>query len=78
MPDTSDEGSKRWSTFRPRAFSIAATGLGESLICDDPRLFVPTAWFGPTEAGSEKDPQAGCLFAFKPGVRDLPENRYAG
>jgi hypothetical protein len=53
-------------------------GLGESLICDDPRLFVPTAWFGPTEAGSEKDPQAGCLFAFKPGVRDLPENRYAG
>jgi L-arabinonolactonase len=41
-------------------------------------LFVTTAWFGLTEAQREKEPQAGSLFAFKPGVQGLPENRYAG
>ena len=41
-------------------------------------LFVTTAWFGLTEVQRKREPQAGSLFAFKPGVQGLPENRYAG
>jgi sugar lactone lactonase YvrE len=51
---------------------------GESVIWDDRMLFVTTAWCGLTELQREKEPQAGSLLVFKPGVRGLPENRYAG
>lgn len=40
-------------------------------------LFVTTAWFGLTAARRKKEPQAGSLWAFKPGVRGRPENRYS-
>ena len=41
-------------------------------------LFVTTAWFGLTEEQRNAEPLAGALFAFTPGVRGRPENRYAG
>lgn len=41
-------------------------------------LFVTTAWFGLTDEQRNAEPLAGSLFAFAPGVRGRPENRYAG
>ena len=41
-------------------------------------LFITSAWFGLDEATQGREAQAGGVFAFKPGVRGLPEYRYAG
>jgi L-arabinonolactonase len=41
-------------------------------------LFVTTAWFGLTASQRSQEPLAGSLFAIEPGVRGLPESRYAG
>jgi L-arabinonolactonase len=41
-------------------------------------LFVTSAWFGLTEEQHDQEPLAGSLFAVEPGVRGLPESRYAG
>ena len=65
MPDTSG------------TFSITET-LGESVSRDDAILFVTGAWFGLTEARREKEAQLGSPLVFKPDVRGLPENSYAG
>lgn len=41
-------------------------------------LFVTTARQGLDETRLEKEPQAGGLFAFEPGVTGLPERKFAG
>jgi L-arabinonolactonase len=41
-------------------------------------LFVTTAWFGLNDTERAAQPHAGSIFAFRPGVRGRPENRYAG
>lgn len=41
-------------------------------------LFVTTARFGLDAGTRAAQPQAGDLFAFRPGVRGRPENRYVG
>jgi L-arabinonolactonase len=41
-------------------------------------LFVTTAWFSLDEAQRAREPLAGNLFAFRPGVVGRPERRYAG
>jgi L-arabinonolactonase len=41
-------------------------------------LFITSAWFGIDEANRVRQPHAGSLFALRPGVRGLPEHRYAG
>lgn len=41
-------------------------------------LYVTSAWFTLSDAQRRTQPQAGSLFAFRPGVRGLPEHRFAG
>ena len=41
-------------------------------------LFVTSAWFTLDEAQRRRQPHAGSVFAFRPGVRGRPECRYAG
>jgi L-arabinonolactonase len=41
-------------------------------------LFVTSAWFTLSAAERGREPSAGGVFAFRPGVRGRPENRYAG
>ena len=41
-------------------------------------LFVTSAWFGLSEEQRKREPEAGGLFAFKPGVRGCAESRYLG
>lgn len=41
-------------------------------------LFITTARFGLDTETRSAQPQAGNLFAFRPGVRGLPETRYVG
>lgn len=41
-------------------------------------LFITSAWFGLDDAARARETQAGGVFAFKPGVKGLPEHRYAG
>jgi len=41
-------------------------------------LFITTAWFGLGAASRAAETQAGGIFALKPGVKGLPEHRYAG
>ena len=41
-------------------------------------LFVTSAWLGLDDAQRAAEPLAGSLFAFRPGVRGLPEHRFTG
>ncbi|RDE07808.1 SMP-30/gluconolactonase/LRE family protein [Pelagibacterium lacus] len=41
-------------------------------------LFITTAWYGLDAQQRSRQPQAGSLFAFRPGVWGLKESRYAG
>jgi L-arabinonolactonase len=41
-------------------------------------LFVTSASFGLDDAQRAAEPLAGSLFAFRPGVRGLPEHRFTG
>ena len=41
-------------------------------------LFVTSAWFGLAGPVRAAEPAAGGLFAFRPGVRGLPEHRFQG
>lgn len=41
-------------------------------------LFITSAWFGLDEVARAREVQAGGIFALKPGVKGLPEHRYAG
>ncbi len=41
-------------------------------------LFITSAWFGLDDKAKERQPQAGGIFALKPGVKGNPEHRYAG
>lgn len=41
-------------------------------------LFITSAWFGLDDARRAAEPLAGSLFAFRPGVRGLPEHRFTG
>lgn len=40
-------------------------------------LFITSAWFGLDNASRDREPHAGNLFAFKPGVKGRLEHRYA-
>jgi L-arabinonolactonase len=41
-------------------------------------LFVTSAWFTLSDEERKREPHAGSLFAFRPGVCGRPEYRYAG
>lgn len=41
-------------------------------------LYVTSAWFTLDAAAREREPLAGSLFAFRPGVQGLPAARFAG
>jgi L-arabinonolactonase len=41
-------------------------------------LFITSAWFGLDEVARAREVQAGGIFALRPGVKGLPEHRYAG
>ncbi len=41
-------------------------------------LYVTSAWFTLDDAARAREPHAGSLFAFRPGVRGLPPERFAG
>lgn len=40
-------------------------------------LFITSAWFGLSDAQRAAEPHAGSIFALRPGVKGLPEHRYA-
>lgn len=40
-------------------------------------LYITSAWFGLDEAGRDAEPHAGSVFAIRPGVRGIPEYRFA-
>lgn len=41
-------------------------------------LFITTAWFGLDAHARKNQPHAGSMLALRPGVRGLPEHRFAG
>lgn len=41
-------------------------------------LFITSAWFGLSDGARADEVHAGGIFALKPGVKGLPEHRYAG
>ena len=41
-------------------------------------LFITSAWFGLDDAARVREATAGGIFALRPGVKGLPEHRYAG
>lgn len=40
-------------------------------------LFITSAWFGLSDVQRAAEPHAGSIFALRPGVKGLPEHRYA-